>query len=69
MLISLIRPELDLAPGCIWARYPRVGIIVIHLLGSVERVVAFYKKGGTCKQWIKEDLGAGKWTRLAGSGI
>src|SRR5262245_45787224 len=30
-----------------------------------ERVVAFYNKRGTCEQWIKEDKGAIKWTRLS----
>ena len=31
-----------------------------------ENVVAFYKKRGTCEQWIKEGKGAIKWTRLSG---
>ena len=30
-----------------------------------ERVVAFYNKRGTCEQWIKEGIGAIKWTRLS----
>jgi hypothetical protein len=30
-----------------------------------ERVAAFYNKRGTCEQWIKEDKGATKWTRLS----
>jgi Transposase DDE domain group 1 len=30
-----------------------------------ERVVAFYNKGGTGEQWIKEGKGAIKWTRLS----
>jgi hypothetical protein len=34
---------------------------------SVENVVAFYNKRGTCEQWIKEGKGAIKWTRLSRS--
>ena len=30
-----------------------------------ERVVAFYNKGGTCEQWIKEGKGVIKWPRLS----
>ena len=45
--------------------YPRVGFIVTNLSRSVERVVAFYNKRGTCEQWIKEGKNALKWTRLS----
>lgn len=30
-----------------------------------ENVVAFYKKGGRCEQWIKGGNGAIRWTRLS----
>ncbi len=45
--------------------YPRVGFIVTNMSRPAERVVAFYNKRGTCEQWIKEDNGAIKWTRLS----
>ena len=45
--------------------YPGVGFIVTNLSRPAERVVAFYKKRGTCEQWIKEGKGAIKWTRLS----
>ncbi len=45
--------------------YPRVGCIVTNLSRPAERVVAFYNKRGTCKQWIKEGKGAIKWTRVS----
>jgi Transposase DDE domain group 1 len=45
--------------------YPRVGFIVTNLSRPVGRVVAFYNKGCTCEQWIKEGKGAIKWTRLS----
>jgi len=44
--------------------YPRVGLIVTNRSRPVERAVAFYKKRGTCEQWIKEGKNAIKWTRL-----
>jgi hypothetical protein len=34
--------------------YPRVGFIVTNMSRPAERVVAFYKKRGTCEQWIKQ---------------
>jgi hypothetical protein len=45
--------------------HPRVGFIVPNLSRPVERVVAFYKRRGTCEQWIKEGKDAIKWTRLS----
>ena len=44
---------------------PRVGFIVTNLAPSAERVEAFYNYCGTCEQWIKEGMGAIKWTRLS----
>jgi Transposase DDE domain group 1 len=44
---------------------PRVGFIVTNMSRPAERVVAFYKKRGTCEQWIKEGKGAIKRTRLS----
>ena len=44
---------------------PRVGFIVTNLSRPAERVVALYNKRGTCEQWIKEDKGAIRWTRLS----
>jgi hypothetical protein len=44
---------------------PRVGFIVTNLARRAENVVAFYKKRGTCEQWIKEGKGAINWTRLS----
>jgi len=38
--------------------YPRVGFIVTNLSRPTERVVAFYKRRGTCEQWIKEGKNA-----------
>jgi hypothetical protein len=45
--------------------YPRVGFIVSNLARSVQGIVSFYNKRGTCEQWIKEGKGAIKWTRLS----
>ena len=45
--------------------YPRIGFIVTNLARSVEGIVSFYNKRGTCEQWIKEGKGAIKWTRLS----
>jgi hypothetical protein len=45
--------------------YPRVGFIVTNLARTADRVVAFYNHRGTCEQWIKEGMGAIKWTRLS----
>jgi hypothetical protein len=45
--------------------YPRVGFIVTNLARPAERVVAFYNQRGTAEQWIKEEKGAIKWTRLS----
>ena len=45
--------------------YPRVGFIVTNLARPAERVVAFYNQRGTAEQWIIEDKGAIKWTRLS----
>jgi Transposase DDE domain group 1 len=45
--------------------YPRVGFIVTNMSRPAERVVAFYNKRDTAEQWIKEDKGAIKWTRLS----
>jgi hypothetical protein len=42
---------------------PRVGFIVTKLPRPAERVVAFYNKRATCKQWMQgRDQ---KWTRLS----
>jgi hypothetical protein len=38
--------------------YPRVGFVVTNLSRPAERVVAFYNKRGTAKQWIKEATSA-----------
>jgi hypothetical protein len=54
--------KVDWHPGEL---YPRVGFIITNLSRPAERVVAFYNKRGTCEQWIKEDKGAIKWTRLS----
>ena len=40
--------------------------LVTNKVRPAENVVAFYKKRGTCEQWIKEGKGAIKWTRLSG---
>ena len=45
--------------------YPRAGFIVTNMSRPAEIVVAFYNKRGTCEQWIKEGIGAIKWTRLS----
>jgi Transposase DDE domain group 1 len=45
--------------------YPRVGFVVIIMLGPAETVVAFYNKRDTPEQWIKEGKGAINWTRLS----
>jgi Transposase DDE domain group 1 len=45
--------------------YPCVGFIVTNMSRPAENVVAFYNKRGTCEQWIKEGIGAIKWTRLS----
>src|SRR5262249_35893858 len=45
--------------------YAHGGFIVTNMSRPAERVVAFYNKRGTCKQWIKEGKGAIKWTRLS----
>jgi hypothetical protein len=34
--------------------YPRIGFIVTNMARPAKNVVAFYNKGGTCEQWIKE---------------
>jgi Transposase DDE domain group 1 len=44
--------------------YPRVGFIVT-ISRPAENVVAFYNSRGTCEQWMKEEKGAVKWTRLS----
>jgi Transposase DDE domain group 1 len=49
------------------------GLILASIFGlefrrkarPAENVVSFYKKRGTCEQWIKEGKGAIKWTRLS----
>jgi hypothetical protein len=45
--------------------YPHVGSIVTNMARPAENVVAFYKKRGTCEQWIKEGKGVIRWTRLS----
>src|SRR5215204_6108883 len=45
--------------------YPRVGFIVTNLARSAEGIVAFYKRRGTCEQYVKEGKNAIKWTRLS----
>jgi hypothetical protein len=45
--------------------YPRFGFIVTNLARSAERVVAFYNRGSTCEQYMKEGKKAIKWTRLS----
>ena len=45
--------------------YPQVGFIVTNLAQSVEGIVAFYNRHGTCEQYIKEGKNAVKWTRLS----
>ena len=44
---------------------PRVGFIVTNLGRTAERVVSFYNRRSTAKQWIKEGKHAIKWTRLS----
>jgi hypothetical protein len=43
--------------------FPRVGFIVTNLKWHSCRVVHFYNKRGTAKQWIKEGKQAIRWTR------
>ncbi len=45
--------------------FPRVGFIVTNMSRIPENVVQFYKKRGTCEQWIKEGKHALTWTRLS----
>jgi hypothetical protein len=45
--------------------YPRVGFIVTNLARPAARVVVFYNQRGTAERWIKEGIGAIKWTRLS----
>jgi hypothetical protein len=45
--------------------YPRVGFIVTNMVRAAENVIGFYNKRGKCEQWLKEDKGAIKRTRLS----
>ena len=45
--------------------FPRVGCIVTNLNWRSRRVVCFYNKRGTAKQWIKEGKNAVNWTKLS----
>ena len=38
--------------------YPQVGFIVTNPAQSVEGIVAFYNRHGTCEQYIKEGKNA-----------